>query len=106
MFDKIIQAAEHAATNVSRRQFLGKLGRAAMVLAAAAAGVLALPTTAEARQRVCWANSQVEQCRGQALGSACVAGNNRPGRCVSDGNIQIAPGVYDCNYCKPSGRPR
>jgi hypothetical protein len=36
MFEKLTKIAEHTATNASRRQFLGRLGRAA----AAAAGVL------------------------------------------------------------------
>ena len=41
MLEKINQLAEHAATNVSRRHFLGRVGRGAMVVAAATGGLLA-----------------------------------------------------------------
>ena len=43
MFDKVSQVAEQTATSTSRRQFLGRLGRGAMLAAAAAGGLLALP---------------------------------------------------------------
>ncbi len=103
MFEKISELAEQAAANASRRQFLGSLGRGAMAAAAAMAGVLAMARPAHAARRTCWANSTVIECRGRLLGSSCSAGNGRRGMCVSDGNIQIAPGVYDCNYCRPKG---
>lgn len=106
MFEKISALAEQAATSASRRQFLGRLGRGAMAATAALAGLLAHPSEAQAARRVCWTSSQVIQCRGLPLGSPCTAGNGRPGRCVSDGNVQIAPGVYDCNVCKPKGGGR
>jgi hypothetical protein len=77
-----------------------------MMLAVGTAGLLADRIAAAAGQRVCAADSPVLACRGLPLGSPCVAGNNRPGRCASDGNIRIAPGVYWCNYCKPTGWPR
>jgi hypothetical protein len=48
MFEKVRQLAERAATSVSRRQFLGGLGRGAMAVAAATAGLLALPGAASA----------------------------------------------------------
>jgi len=49
MFEKISQIAEHAATNVSRRQFLGRLGQAAVAAAGVLGGLLLLPIKASAR---------------------------------------------------------
>lgn len=106
MFDKLNHLAEQAATSLSRRDFLGNLGRAALLVATGAAGILTDPSAAVAATRVCAADSPVIACRGLPLGSPCVAGNNRPGRCVSDGGIRVSPGVYSCNYCKPKGSPR
>src|SRR5262249_42509796 len=51
MFERASQLAEHAANNVSRRQFLGRFGSAALGAAAAAGGLLALPTVARAGRR-------------------------------------------------------
>src|SRR5712692_10541234 len=53
MFDKVSQAAEKLATNVSRRAFLGRLGQGALGLAAVIAGVVALPSQAQAGQQYC-----------------------------------------------------
>lgn len=105
MLEKFNQLAEQAATNVSRRSFLGRLGRGAMAAAAAAGGLLAFGAGAQAGRagrgaRACWINSANTQCQGVPYGSPCVI-DDAPGTCVSDGNIRIAPGVYDCNYCKP-----
>jgi hypothetical protein len=47
MFEKVGQIAEQLAMNVSRRRFLGRLGRAALA-AAAAGGILTMPHAAEA----------------------------------------------------------
>jgi hypothetical protein len=43
MFEKFNQIAEQSATSGSRRQFLGRVGRGAMLAAAAVGGLLALP---------------------------------------------------------------
>ena len=48
MFDKVGQAAESLATHVSRRGFMGSLGRGALAVAGALAGVLALSSDARA----------------------------------------------------------
>ena len=48
MFEKFNQIAEQAATNASRRQFLGRLGRGALTVAAVVGGILALPAEAQA----------------------------------------------------------
>lgn len=48
MLKKLNQLAEQAATNVSRRQFLGRIGRGAGVAAAACAGLLIQASPARA----------------------------------------------------------
>ena len=51
MFEKIGRAAEKAADGVSRRDFLGRFGKAALATAAVLGGVLALPGGAQAGHR-------------------------------------------------------
>ena len=72
MFDKVSQMAEQAATGISRREFLGKLGRGAMVAAATVGGILALPAVSHAghKPRLCGAGS-VSGCVGQYEGYPC-----------------------------------
>ena len=48
MFEKLSQFAERTASSASRREFLGGLGKAALGLAAAAAGLLVMPGRASA----------------------------------------------------------
>jgi hypothetical protein len=48
MFDKVSQAAEKLATNVSRRAFLGRLGQSALAVAGVVGGMLAFGGTARA----------------------------------------------------------
>jgi hypothetical protein len=48
MFDKVSQTAERLATNVSRRAFLGRLGKGALGMAAAVGGLIAFPKQAQA----------------------------------------------------------
>ena len=104
MFEKVSQIAEQAATNVSRRQFLGRFGKGAMTSAAAAGGLLAVPTTARAGRnvRMCSTESAAVECQGKPYGSACW--NSGPGRCV--GPKTEEPGVYNCNLCKRKGSPK
>ena len=65
MFEKLTQAAEQLATNVSRRQFLGRFGGGALALATAVGGLLALPDVAEAA-----ANRTARCCLGSRQGGA------------------------------------
>lgn len=82
MFEQISQLAEQAATNVSRRQFLGALGRGAMVFAAAAAGLLAFPGDAQAARRVCDNATSESGCWYRKVGDPCIGGpGGRVGRC-------------------------
>jgi hypothetical protein len=67
MFDRVSEAAEKLATNVSRRAFLGRLGRGAGVLAGVMAGLCAAPKLAQAGgprpvTSCCGTNGTVWQC--------------------------------------------
>jgi hypothetical protein len=55
MFNKISRAAEKAAAGVGRREFLGRVGRGAAVIAGAIGGVLATARDAEAFGGLCCA---------------------------------------------------
>ncbi len=48
MFDKFSEAGERLATNVSRRAFLGRLGKGALATAGVLAGMLAFGGKAQA----------------------------------------------------------
>lgn len=73
MFETIGRIAEQTATSVSRRQFLGGLGQAALATAAAVGGLLALPELAHAHGRACGPNS-VASCVGLRVGDRCGGG--------------------------------
>ncbi len=79
MLEKLQKMAEEAATRVSRRRFLGRVGRGALAAAAAMGGLLALGGDAHAAQ-MCDATSQALQCRNQPVGTLCGT-RDRPGRC-------------------------
>jgi len=51
MFEKLTKLAEHTAKDASRRQFLGKLGRAAAAAAGALGGMLLVPGSVRAGGR-------------------------------------------------------
>lgn len=69
MFEKFMRAAERAADGVSRREFFGRLGRGAAVVAAAAAGVAATAGDAQAAGTCNPGGSS--SCRGKPVGSTC-----------------------------------
>jgi len=95
MFEKFSRLAEHAATNVSRRHFLGALGRGAMGCAAVVGAFLVGVRGADASRPIqsCGFNSDPE-CQGRATGDACF---NGAGRCR-----RIRGTAYDC-YCWVKG---
>lgn len=97
MLEKINQTAEKLATNASRRQFFGRLGRGAMTVAAAVGGLLAMPSGAQAAPKFCGTNSSVE-CVGQRQGARCVV-FDRGGRPIA-GNCRGAPNCH----CETRGR--
>jgi hypothetical protein len=83
---KFSQFAEQAATNASRRQFLGRFGRGALAVAAAAAGIVALPAIGHAgrrQPRLCLADSY-GSCAGQFEGTPC----SPPGSIIAGGVCQ------------------
>jgi len=45
MFDRVSEAAEKLATNVSRRAFMSRLGRGALAVSGALVGALVIPTS-------------------------------------------------------------
>jgi hypothetical protein len=73
MFEQLSQLAEQAATNVSRRQFLGAAGRAAMAATVMAASLLSFPMVAQAAGGGCepgW-----HRCRGRCNRICCPDGH-------------------------------
>src|SRR5262245_23009067 len=77
MLDKINRLAEVAAVNVSRREFLGQLGRGAMAAAAFVGGLLAMPAVGDAGRKppgVCTGGDP--GCIGSTMGSACGGGRD------------------------------
>jgi hypothetical protein len=82
LFEKFNLVAEQAATSASRRQFLGRLGRGALVAAAVVGGFLAFGAEAQAGKRVCSTDS-VWNCAGRPVGSQCGT-PSRPRKCVGN----------------------
>ena len=83
MFETIGQYAEHTADKASRREFLGELGRAALLTASGLAGLLALPGVAHAARKppyVCPGDSYTG-CIGSAEGSPCFGSFGVSGTC-------------------------
>lgn len=104
MRSKVNQIAEQVASNVSRRGFLGRLGKGAGVVAAAVGGALIHSSSVWAGKgkgvRVCADPSSYTPCSGLTVGSPCPFAGG--GRCATSGR-EISPGIYDCDYCKVSG---
>lgn len=77
MLEKVSQMAEQVATHASRREFLGRFGRGAMMVAAATGGLLAIPHAADAGRkppRACGVNSSLA-CQGLNVGDGCIDGD-------------------------------
>jgi hypothetical protein len=106
MFDKISDAAEKLASNVSRRGFLGSVGRWAGATALAMAGVLTVAGTAPANQKYtcchyCWSGSvpnDVMCCTFCALGTSCPT-SSPAGLCPPDAALFSSRPVGNCNHC-------
>ncbi len=79
MFEKVSQAAERVATGLSRRGFLGRLGRGALGVAAALGGVLALPGQARAAggRCCCGYNPYRDEYYCYRTSGSCAAGESR-----------------------------
>jgi hypothetical protein len=94
MLEKVSQLAELAATSVSRRHFLERLGRAAMTISASAGGLLALPAIGRGGRVESCGYESVPECAGRLTGDACEAG---AGKCT---RIRGSTGCY----CRVRGR--
>jgi hypothetical protein len=89
MFDRVSETAEKLVTNVSRRAFMGRLGKGALTLAGAVGAMLAFPCLVQAGQG-CPCGSQ-----GVITGSWCCT------YACSDGStITTRTNAPNCG-CKP-----
>lgn len=86
MFEQISQLAEQAATNVSRRQFLGRLGGAALTATVVLGGFLAFPAGAAAGRKRCTSDAD---CRN---GQIC----DGAGHCIDAPIVCDAGSVPEC----------
>jgi hypothetical protein len=84
MLEKFSEIAERAATNASRRQFLGRVGRGALAAVAIVGSALARPGIAEAGPKYCGAGSTAS-CIGKNAGDPCDNGIYGLGVCKSYG---------------------
>ena len=100
MFEKVFDIAERAATNVSRRQFLGGFGRGAMTAAAGLGGLLVLAGNARAGKkiRICPAGSE-PTCVGRQENSSCT-GDTEVGHCSFETTGPRNSRVCICCDCK------
>ena len=99
MFERVGQLAERAAMGVSRRRFLGRLGRAAAGAAGVLGGLLLVSADARAARRpprLCSENSY-GGCAGMYEGSSC-SQERAFGRCVGAKRKGGKGTVTDC-YC-------
>jgi hypothetical protein len=105
MFERFHQLAEKTATRASRRQFLGRLGRGAMAVAAGLGSLLATGRVAQAARgrHICGELSVLADCRGKPVNSKCV-GPSGPGMCKAQQGFQFPDGTYNCNDCH-GGKP-
>lgn len=87
MFEKVNQIAEQAATSASRREFLGRLGRGALIAAGAVAGYLAFGSEAQAGRRGCTSDGD---CRSGRICEAgrCVRGVRPPQVCGPGSDVR------------------
>ena len=97
MFEKVSQMAEQVATRASRREFLGRLGSAALAAAAAVGGILAFPSAGEAGKPTCSATYSCFACAGMPVGAKC----GDKGMCKKTGLIN---GEIAC-CCDENGKP-
>jgi hypothetical protein len=102
MFDRVSEAAEKLATNVSRRAFMGRLGKGALTLAGAVGAFLAIPGLVQAGGKGCACQSGSFCCLYTCPnGSTLTTVSNLHGKCgcmatyngcaLSDGGCLCAP---------------
>jgi hypothetical protein len=101
MFDRISEAAEKLATGVSRRHFLGLLGRWAGAAALGLGGLLVSGTNALAdpgqgqfgKERCCFYSNGSSYC------NRCVGGGNYCPPAASGYRLVYSDWVANCNKC-------
>jgi hypothetical protein len=99
MFEKLVEVAERSVTRASRRQFLGRVGRGALVAAGVLGGFLAFgsETQAEKRKRRC--TSDADCPRGYICnGSQCVKGVRN--QACGTGSDNYCAGLVAGAYCQ------
>jgi hypothetical protein len=85
MFEKLSVIAGRSVTRASRRQFLGRVGRSALVAAGALGGFLAFGSDAQAGKRNRRCTSDANCPRGYICeGGRCVKGIRPPQACSTD----------------------
>ena len=89
MLEKVSKAAQQAAANASRREFLGWIGRGALVASGAVASFVAFGSEAQAGRRSCTTDTNCPR------GYICEAG-----RCVKGVRPPQACGTGSDNYCQ------
>lgn len=104
MFEKVSRVAEKTATSVSRRGFLGRVGKAAAFVAGALAGVTLTVNKAEAGTRLCSPSSPAFGCSNAPVGAACIADDGSVGKCASSPRTLDANGNQICNVCNSTGK--
>jgi hypothetical protein len=103
MFEKVGRLAEAAATKVSlsRRGFLGRLGRGALALTGVLGGLLALPKDARAGGSYVCCKYKVFNPYGHHLGAHFVTICLPPGStCPPYGGFVNQTAVASCDSCK------
>lgn len=102
MFEKVSQAAEKAATSVSRRSFFRGIGKAAVVVAGALTGIAILESETQAKVRYC-SRYSIGNCVGKRVGETCAG--DVGGVCSSSPIAIDEFGDYICNGCSVKGKP-
>ncbi len=97
MFEKVSQMAEQMATRVSRRQFLGRFGGAALVAATTVGGLVALPGIGMADRKKglpCGTGGMID-CTYRLTGDTCYT-DHVAGYCRYSNSPLTPPTACDC----------
>jgi hypothetical protein len=96
MFDRVSEAAEKLATNVSRRAFLGRLGKGSLALTGAIGALLGLAGAAQAGggKKCCYYSLPL---RGASWGVCVNLGDPCP---PQNGTFDGSATVSSCRLCK------
>jgi len=98
MFDRVSQAAEKLATNVSRRELMGGLGKGALALAGAMGAMLAFPGLVQARGGCFCLNTAFFCCQYDGGNGVIILGKTGPG-CHCKKYYQGMPLLLGGCYC-------